>query len=365
MKYRGVILAALAILLLVASEGWATRIKDIADLQGVRDNQLYGYGLVVGLDDTGDGDTGFTRQSLTNMLQRLNISTDLEEVDVDNVAAVMVTAKLPPFAKPGERIDVVVSSVGDAESLVGGTLMQTPLQAADGKVYAVAQGPLAVGGVSFGGAAARVQKNHPTVARISEGAIVEREVPYELPKGKPLTYRLQNSDFTTVSRITSLLNKRFGNGTATARDSGCFRVRIPQEYENRTIDFIAAVERLQVRPDAKAKVVVNERTGTIVMGQNVRLSKVAVAHGNLKLIVQEHAFVSQPPALSGGETVAVPETEIDLREESGNLMVMEKGVNIGDIASALNAIGASTRDLISIFQAIKAAGALHAELVIM
>ena len=345
---------------------YATRLKDIAELKGVRTNQVLGYGLVVGLNDSGDSaGNGFTRETLANMLERMNISTDREEVDVDNVAAVMVTAELPPFVKTGGSIDVVVSSIGDAESLAGGTLLQTPLSGPDGKVYAVAQGSLTVGGMSVGGDAGQVQKNHPTVGRVPDGATVEREVPYAMPQKGKLTYHIKEADFTTISRIANVINEQFGKHTAQPVDSASLTVDVPKAYADKRIQFIADLEGLQVQPDTKARVVVNERTGTIVMGQNVRLDKVAVAHGNLRLTVRETPMVSQPLPFSGGETTEVPRTDIEVDEEEARLMIMDKGVNIGDVAAALNAIGATPRDLIAIFQAIKAAGAFHAELVVL
>ncbi|MDO3378051.1 flagellar basal body P-ring protein FlgI [Geoalkalibacter halelectricus] len=353
-------------LCLAPSLSQATRIKDIARLEGVRDNQLVGYGLVVGLNGTGDSaSTQFTVQSLVSMMERLGVSVDRRQVRVDNVAAVMVTAQLPPFAKAGGTIDVLVSSIGDADSLLGGTLLMTPLNGPDGNVYAVAQGPLVVGALAFGGKAATVQKNHPTVGRIPGGALIEREVPLALGAGDMLTYRIQNADFTTISRMSRTINERFGEGTAAAIDGASVRVQLPGAYRGRLIEFIAAMEELPVTPDTVARVVINEKTGTIVMGENVRIQRVAVSHGNLNLVVSESAQVSQPGPFSEGQTVVVPQTGIEVMEEMGNLVVVEPGVSLGDIARALNAIGATPRDLIAIFQAIKASGSLHAELVIL
>ncbi len=344
----------------------ATRIKDIAQLEGVRGNELVGYGLVVGLNGTGDSNkTEFTIQSLVNMMERLGIAVDRSKVKVDNVAAVIVTATLPAFARPGNAIDVLVSSVGDADSLVGGSLLMTPLKGPDGQVYAVAQGPVAVGALAFGGKAATVQKNHPTVGRIPGGATVEREVGFELSAEAPLSYRLRSADFTTVSRIAEVINRHFGQALAKAIDSGTVEVYVPETERPRLVHFIATLEGLEVAPDAVARIVVNEKTGTIVMGSDVRLSTVAVSHGNLNLVISESALVSQPQPFSEGETVTVPQTDVGVEEEKGNLVVMNMGVNIGDVANALNAIGATPRDLIAIFQAIKAAGGLHAELVIL
>ncbi len=353
-------------LLVVPSSALATRIKDIAKLEGVRSNQLVGYGLVIGLDGSGDSaSTQFTVQSLVNMMERLGVTVDRSAVKVDNVAAVIVTAKLPPFSKPGSGIDVSVSSIGDADSLVGGTLMMTPLKGPDGNVYAVAQGPLVVGALAFGGDGAKVQKNHPTVGRIPGGALVEREVSLPLADLKQMTYRLNQSDFTTVIRMTQAINDRFGAGVASARDGGSLDVEVPGEYVGRIVDFAAALEVLEVVPDTGARIVVNEKTGTIVMGEDVRIATIAVSHGNLSLIISESALVSQPEPFGDGETVVVPETSIEVSEDSGNLVVLSRGVSISEVATALNAIGATPRDLIAIFQAIKAAGALHAELVIL
>jgi len=352
--------------LLLPAVATASRIKDIASLQGVRENQLIGYGLVVGLNGTGDSTrTRFTVQSLVNMLERLGVSVNRSQVKVDNVAAVMVTAELPPFAKAGNNLDVLVSSLGDAESLLGGTLLLTPLKGPDGQVYAVAQGPLLVGALSFGGKAAKVQTNHPTVGRIPNGGLIEREVPFALPEGAPLVYRIKESDFTTISRMNSVVNARFGAGVAQPLDGASLQVRIPENFQGRTVEFVAALETLEVQPDAPARIVVNERTGTIVVGEEVRIATVAVSHGNLNLVINETATVSQPNPLSKGETVVVPETSIQVTETGGELVVLSKGTSIGDVARALNAIGATPRDLIAIFQALKAAGALHADLVIL
>jgi len=355
------------LLVLLAAPLQASRIKDIADIEGVRSNQLVGYGLVVGLNGTGDGaSTEFTTQSLVNMMERMGMRIDRDNVKVDNVAAVMVTAKLPPFAKVGTTLDVLVSSLGDADSLVGGTLIMTPLNGPDGQVYAVAQGPLVVGALSFGGKAAKVQKNHPTVGRIPGGGIIEKEVGFELPHNQELNYRLRQPDFTTVSRMAAVINGYFKQNLAHAIDSASLKIAVDPNYSESLIEFIALVERLEVQPDMAAKIVVNERTGTIVMGDNVRLSTVAVSHGNLNLVVSESALVSQPGPFGGqGQTAVVQQSNMTATEEAGNLIMLPMGASIGDVARALNAIGATPRDLIAIFQAIKAAGALHAELVIL
>ncbi len=344
----------------------AVRIKDLTDIEGVRSNQLVGYGLVVGLNGTGDSkNTSFTIQSLLNMMERMGLTVDPTKVDVNNVAAVMVTAELPAFVRVGSRIDVSVASVGDATNLAGGTLMMVPLKAADGQYYAVAQGPLVVGSLAFGGKAAKVQKNHPTSGRIPDGAIVEREVYNDFESLSQLNYRLKEADFTTLTRMTKVINEYFGAEIAHAIDSVAMQVTPPKSYQGKLADFVAEIEVLDVVPDIPARIVVNEKTGTIVMGDNVRISTVAVSHGNLNLVIGESADVSQPNPLAQGQTVVVPQTTVDVNEEKGNLVVMSMGVSIGDVASALNAIGASPRDLIAIFQAIKASGALHADLVVL
>ncbi len=356
--------------LFLPNEGTAARIKDVADIEGVRENQLIGYGLVIGLNGTGDDvkKSLFTKQSILNMIDRLGISIeskDAAKLKTKNIAGVMVTSSLPPFVRPGSTLDITVSSIGDASSLAGGSLLMTPLKGSDGKVYAVAQGPLTVGAISFGGRTAKVQKNHPTVGRIANGAVVERTVGFKLPSSGDLLFQLKDADFTTAARMTEVINKKFGENTAHSLDSASIKVLMPEDYKKNVVAFVAEVENLQIQTDTPAKIVVNERTGTIVMGNNVRISTVAVSHGNLNLIIEESAAVSQPNPLAGGQTVAAPQTSISAVEDDGNLVVMEMGVSIDEIAKALNAIGATPRDLIAIFQAIKAAGALHGELVIL
>jgi flagellar P-ring protein FlgI len=346
------------------------RIKDIAELKGVRNNQLLGYGLVTGLAGTGDDlkKVLFTRQALYNMLVRQGITINPEEfnkIKVENVAAVMVNASLPPFAKPGSTIDVQVASIGDATSLAGGNLLMTPLKGPDGKVYAVAQGPLTIGAFSFGGKAAKAQKNHPTVGRISDGALIERKSPGTFAKDDTLYYTLRSSDFTTASNMSNKINEKYGAGTAFPMDSATVHVVIPEPFLNNKVQFVASIEGMRIDTDTNARVVVNERTGTIVMGQDVRLSTVAVSHGNLSLIITETIDVSQPNPLALGQTVITPQTQIDVIEDDGQLMVVEEGVSIGAVADALNAIGATPRDLIAIFQAIKVAGAMHGELIVL
>ena len=348
----------------------AARIKDIAKLKGVRNNQLIGYGLVTGLSGSGDDlqKVLFTRQALYNMLVRQGITVNPDEfskIKVKNVAAVMVNATLPPFAKPGSAIDVQVSSIGDAKSLAGGNLLMTPLKGPDGKVYAVAQGPLTIGAFSFGGKAAKAQKNHPTVGRITGGALIERKPPGTFADDGTLSYSLQSSDFTTAANMSNKINAKYGADTAFPIDSATVKVIIPEDFLNNKVKFVASIESMRIDTDSNARVVVNERTGTIVMGQDVRLSTVAVSHGNLSLFIRDSAEVTQPNPLALGQTMVTPETQVDIIEDDGQLMVVEEGVSIGAVADALNAIGATPRDLIAIFQAIKVAGAMHGELIVL
>lgn len=356
-----------AMLLCFTTGAHAIRIKDIASFEGVRDNQLVGYGLVVGLNGTGDSDqTKIQIQSVVNMLERMGVTTSVNDIKVKNVAAVMVTATLPPFAKQGNRLDVLVSSLGDAKSIAGGTLIMTPLKGADNQVYAVAQGSVLTNSFAFGGQGATAQKNHPTAGRVASGALVERELPNALTGKSVLHLNLDTSDFTTASRIVTAVNDKFKATVAASRDSGSVTLTIPESYSDRTVEFIAALESLEVKPDVQAKVVLNERTGTIVMGENVRISTVAVTHGNLSLVIKETPQVSQPaPFSKTGKTVVVPRTDLKVEEENRRLMVMQEGASIGDVVRALNLLGVTPRDLISILQAVKAAGALQAELTII
>lgn len=366
------LLALLLCAFLSAPSANAARVKDLAQLHGVRNNQLLGYGLITGLNGTGDdmGKSVFTLQAVYNMMTRNGITINpdnIKDIKLKNVAAVMVTATLPPFAKSGSTLDIQVSSMGDSKSLAGGTLIMTPLAGPDGRVYAVAQGPLSTGSFAFGGKAAQVQKNHPTVGSITGGAIIERSLAGELGVGGKLEYQMRNADFTTAANMAEVINKKFGQGTAFPDTSGTVKVAIPTQFKEDVVDFIAAVEVLDVETDSPARVVVNERTGTIVMGKDVRLATVAVSHGNLSLIIREDTSVSQPNPLSEGQTVIVPKTKAKVVEDDGQLVLldMKKGVSIGEIANALNAIGATPRDLIAIFQAIKASGSLHGELIIL
>lgn len=352
--------------LLLFGSGLAARIKDLVTVEGVRSNLLVGYGIVVGLKGTGDGDqTKFTVQSIVNMLERFGIRVPRAQVKLKNAAAVMVTAELPPFVKPGQRIDVLVSSIGDAKSLQGGTLLLTPLKGPDGQVYALAQGPVSIGGFGAGGAGATVQVNHPTVGRVPNGAIVERTVPVALNGKEALTLSFRETDFTTVSRAVSAINAYLHGPFAQALDGRTIKLLVPPKYRGRVVALLADVGDLEVEPDVPARVVIDERTGTVVIGENVRVSRVAVAHGNLSVEIRETPQVVQPQPFARGETVVVPRTEVKAKEEKARVVVLEEGASIGELVRALNAVGATPRDLIAVLQAIKAAGALQAELVIM
>lgn len=355
----------LFVLVLVPAVSRAARIKDIAAFDGVRDNQLVGYGLVVGLNGSGDSDqTKFPVQSLVNMLERMGITVNRNDVKVKNVAAVLVTATLPPFAKQGTKLDVQVSSLGDAKTIAGGTLVMTPLRGADNQTYAVAQGSILTNSFAFGGQGASAVKNHPTAGRVPAGALVERELPNVLT-GKPdLRLNLAQPDFTTAARVVASINKQFA-GSASSSDGGAVMVRLPEAYAGRPVEFIAQLENLEVEQDQPARVVVNERTGTVVMGDRVKIAGVAVSHGNLSLTVKETPKVSQPNPLSKGETKEVARTELKVKEEPKRLSLLPPANTIGDVVRGLNLLGVTPRDLISILQAIKAAGALQAELVII
>ena len=342
----------------------SVRLKDIADMEGVRDNQLVGYGLVVGLAGTGDRlrTAIFTRQSLVGMLERLGVNTRDNEAKLDtrNVAAVMVTANLPAFARPGSRIDIAVSALGDATNLMGGTLLVTPLLGADGEVYAVAQGAVATGAVAARGAAASVQRGVPTSARISSGAIVEREIPYALAGRSTVRLSLRNPDLTTARRMAAAVNRAAGAPVATATDP---RTVVLALAGRDPVAFLADIEQLRVEPDQTARVVIEEASGTIVMGAQVRVSTVAIAQGNLTIRVTETPQVSQPAPLGNGETVVVPRTNIEVDDQAERRMgVLRGGVSLQELVRGLNALGVGPRDLISILQAIKAAGALQSEL---
>jgi flagellar P-ring protein precursor FlgI len=354
---------ACAFLAPLTAEG--ARLKDIADIEGVRGNQLLGYGLVVGLNGTGDGKLDFTQKSISNMLEKQGIRVNPVDIKVKNVAAVMVTANLPAFARPGSTIDVAVSSMGDAKSLQGGTLLLTALKGADGNTYAVAQGQTNLGGFSISDGGDSAQKNHPTVATIPQGAIVERSIPFDLFQSRKVRVVLREPDFTTMTNVVRSINARIGKPVALAVDSASVEVLLDQTAQADPIRVVSILEQVEVDQDIGAKVIVNERTGTIVMGAHVTISKVALAHGNLNIAIRSETDVSQPNALAAGDTVAVTNTDVTVGEDVSALQIVGGEVTLGDVVKGLNALGATPRDLISIFSALKAAGALNAELVIM
>lgn len=342
----------------------SVRVKDVARVQGVRDNQLVGYGLVIGLNKTGDRQqTIFSIQSLINMLDRMGVTVTARNIRVENIAAVMVTADLSPFSRSGSRIDCTIASIGDARSLQGGILLQTPLKAANGEVYAVAQGPVAIGGFSAGNGLNGVQVNHPTTGRISNGAIVEREVMSDLLNRENLELVLNETDFTTSSRLESGINHKLGGGTAMSLDGRTVRVHVPAEFRSRMIDLIAEVENIQIDTDQKAKVVLNERTGTVVIGKDVRIAAVAITQGNLSIQIGTNFNVSQPAPFSTlGQTAVTPEQNVVAEEKQSHLVLLKDGSNVEDLVKALNALGVTPKDMVAIFQAIKVSGALQAEL---
>lgn len=344
---------------------YGPRIKDVAKLQGVRGNQLVGYGLVVGVAGTGDSDKStFTIQSIVNMLKTFGITVPATQMKPKNVAAVMVTAQLPPFSRQGDTIDITVSSLGDAKSLQGGTLLQTPLKAGNGAVYAVGQGPLSVGGFLSGSGGSSQQKNFTTAGNIPGGAIVERDVPTQFEASGNIVLLLNRADFTTANRISEAIDRRFGP-ISQARDAGSVAVQVPYEYAGNLVGFVASLEELPVTPDSAAKVVVNERTATVVLGGNVTIDAVAVAQGGLMVRVAKSTEVSQPQPFSGGSTAVTQNRTVDAKDEQAPLVVLPAAASVSDLVSALNAVGAKPRDVISILQAIKAAGALHADLQII
>ena len=355
--------------LLAGPAAGQSRIKDIVDFEGVRENLLVGYGLVVGLNGTGDtlNSAVFTKESLIGMLERLGVNARETKLKTNNVAAVMVTATLPPFARQGTRIDVTVSALGDSKNLLGGALLVTPLLAADGEIYAVAQGNMQVAGFSAQGAAESVIKGVPTSGRIPNGAIVEREIPFELASMKQVRLALRNPDFTTARRISRAVNAFVGETSARVTDPGTVELRIPKTYTNAVVELLTDVEQLRVEPDHIAKVVIDEQAGVIVMGDNVRISTVAIAKGNLTIRITETPQVSQPQPFSNtGETVVVPRTDIQVDEEADRkLGVLNKGVTLQELVNGINALGIGPRDMITILQAIKAAGALQAEIEVL
>ncbi|CAO4165130.1 flagellar basal body P-ring protein FlgI [Methylorubrum populi] len=354
--------------LLPAQAGALSRVKDLASVEGVRTNQLVGYGIVVGLNGTGDtlNNIPFTKQSLQAMLERLGINTRGATMRTQNLAAVMVTANLPPFATQGTHIDVTVSSLGDAKSLQGGTLVATSLLGADGEIYALAQGSVAIAGFAAEGEAAKITRGVPTNGRISNGALIEREMAFKLNEARSLRLSLRNPDFTTSKRIASAINDFMGADTAEPTDPATITLQIPAKYRGNMIRLITEVEQLKVEPDQAARVVVDERSGIIVMGRDVRVSTVAIAQGNLTVTITEQPMVSQPAPLSNGQTAIVPRTGVKVDTGDGNkLALVKEGVSLRELVDGLNALGVGPRDLISILQAIKTAGALQADIELM
>ena len=384
----GVVTVLIACLCLPASAG-AARIKDISSIGGIRDNQLVGYGLVVGLMSTGDSiKNGYTRETLSNMLSRQGLAMRDKDLKSNNIAAVMITAVLPPFAKTGAKLDVMVSSVGDAKSLLGGTLLMTPLRGADNEIYAVAQGAVVIGGFVAGANSASgsaVGKNHTTVGYITNGALIEKELRYDFEKTRQLAVNLYQPDFTTLNRLASTVSSRIGDVDVKLVDSGSALITVKNSYKGSIVSLLSAIENLDVSIDTAAVVVLNEKTGTVVMGENVRISTIAVAHGNLSFQIREDYNVSQPLPFaprgvpgqgptdaghgvtmgSGGQTVVTPSTQINIAEEKKALLVMPRGVTIQDVVRGLNAMGVTPRDLMQILQTIKAAGSLQADLKVM
>ncbi|WP_306146210.1 flagellar basal body P-ring protein FlgI [Roseibium sp. MMSF_3412] len=346
----------------------ASRIKDIADFEGIRENQLIGYGLVVGLNGTGDSlnNTPFTQQSLQAMLERLGVNTRNIALNTDTVAAVMVTANLPPFATQGTRIDVNVSALGDADSLQGGTLLVTPLVGADGEVYAIAQGSVAIGGFSVQADAASVVRGVPTAGRIANGGLVERELEFKLASLTSLRLALRNPDLTTARRVALSINELIGMPTAEPLDPGTVRLDLPMNYDGNIVDLLTDIEQLIVEPDLAARIVIDENSGIIVMGQDVKVSMVAVAQGNLTVTIAETPQVSQPlPFADNGQTVVVPRSEVGVDEDGTKLAIVPETITLKQLVDGLNALGIGPRDMISILQAIKAAGALQAEIEVL
>lgn len=366
---KQLILTLTVLFALLATPVWAAsaRIKDIVDIEGVRENQLIGYGLVVGLNGTGDSlnNSPFTKQSLQAMLERLGVNTHGETVRTANVAAVMVTANLPPFSAQGSRIDVGVAALGDSASLQGGTLLVTTLLGADGQVYAIAQGPVTINGFSASGDAASVISGVPTTGRISSGALVEREVTFDLGSMRSLRLSLRNPDFTTSRRIALGINDFLGAAVAVPEDSGTVRLHLPTNFNGNIVDLITDIEQLVVQTDQPAKIVIDENSGIIVMGRNVRVSTVAVAQSNLTVTIAESPEIVQPNPLSLGETAEEPRTDLTVNQTNSRLAVVDESITLQELVDGLNALGIGPRDLISILQAIKATGALQAEIEVM
>lgn len=352
----------MAVLLAQALPAQAVRIKDIASFGGVRDNQLIGYGLVVGLQGTGDKkDSTFTMRSMVSMLEKMGVSVDQSQMKPKNVAAVIVTAKMPVSAKPGSLMDVTVSSLGDSTSLLGGVLLQTPLKGIDGNIYGLAQGALTIGGFNIQGNQAGAMKNISTTGRIPGGATIERAIPFDFNSQNSLVLNMHAPDFSTTQQVATRLNTVLGGNFARATDISTVELTVPSDFRGNLVPLMASIENLEITPDMAAKVVVDEKTGTIVLGQGVRISRVAVAHGNLEVMVQEGFDVSQPGPFSSGSTVVTPNTQITGGEQANRLNIME-GATLQELVDGLNAVGATPRDVISILRTIKAAGALHAQL---
>lgn len=363
----GILTATLVMTPVLEASAAAARIKDIVDFEGIRENQLVGYGLVVGLNGTGDSlnNSPFTRQSLQSMLERLGVNTAGENVRTANVAAVMVTANLPPFGTQGTRIDVAVSALGDSDSLQGGTLLVTPLLGADGEVYAIAQGPVSINGFKAEGDAATIISGVPTTGRISSGALIEREIEFHLGAQTSLRLALRNPDLTTARRIALAVNDFIGAPTATPEDPGTVRVTIPPGFNGNIVDLLTDIEQLIVQTDQTAKIVIDENSGIIVMGKDVRVSSVAVAQSNLTVTIAEDPNVVQPAPLSQGVTAAEPNTTLNANLSETALAVVQESVTLQELVDGLNALGISPRDLIAILQAIKATGALQAEIEVL
>ena len=356
--------ALMAILAGTVAAGAGSRIKDLVNIEGVRENQLIGYGLVVGLNRTGDflNNIPFTKQSLQAMLERLGVNIRGQTINTGNVAAVMVTANLPAFGTQGTPIDVTVSALGDAKSLQGGTLLVTPLLGADGNVYAVAQGSIAISGFQAEGEAAKIVRGVPTVGRITNGAIIEREIEFQLNRLSTLKLALRNPDFTTAKRIAAAINDFIGAPTAEPLDPSTVEIGIPRKYQGNVIALLTEIEQLQVVPDLGARIIIDERSGVIVMGREVRVSTVAVAQGNLTVTISETPQVSQPPPLTRGQTRVVPRSRVGVQEDGKKLALVSEGVSLQQVVDGLNALGIGPRDLIAILQAIKAAGAIQADI---
>ena len=345
----------------------SSRLKDVASLQGAGPMPLIGYGLVVGLNKTGDKrQTIFSAQTLANMLERFGLSVPAGQIKIENVAAVLVTAELPPYARPGARLDVTASSVGDARSLQGGTLLATPLRGMNGEIYALAQGPLSIGGFGGGTSGNSVQVNHLTVGRVPEGGLVQVGGGGTLAQTDTLTLALREPDFVSAERVAQSINAALGAETARVVDPGTVTLKVPEQYHAAVADLMARIDVLPVETDAVARVVINERTGTVVIGGNVRIGQAAVAHGNLSVKISTKYEVSQPsPFSKTGDTKVVPNEQVDVRENPARLVALEEGTTLDHVVRALNALGASPRDIIAIMQALKAAGALRAEIVIL